>query len=73
MIQDRSIAVEAAIVRIMKSRRSLEHTELMQEVMQLLQGFKPAPKLIKERIELLIDRDYLERDSENTSVYKYVA
>ena len=45
----------------------------MQEVMQLLQGFKPAPKLIKERIENLIERDYVERDSDNASIYKYVA
>ena len=71
--QDRSIAVEAAIVRVMKARKELEHTELMQEVMQVLQGFKPAPKLIKARIENLLERDYLEREADNPSLYKYVA
>ncbi len=65
--------MEAAIVRVMKSRKQMEHTELMQEVLQVLQGFKPAPKQIKERIENLIERDFLERDSEISSLYKYVA
>jgi len=42
-MEDRSIAIEAAIVRIMKSRRKLDHTSLVQEVMQALQMFKPSP------------------------------
>jgi hypothetical protein len=30
--EDRSIAIEAALVRIMKSRRKYDHTSLVQEV-----------------------------------------
>lgn len=71
--EDRSIAIEAAIVRIMKSRRKLEHTSLIQEVMAALQMFKPSPQVIKSKIEQLIDREYLERDPEDKSAYRYLA
>jgi len=71
--EDRSIAIEAAIVRIMKSRKRLDHTSLVQEVIQVLQMFKPHPIAIKQKIEQLIEREYLERDSEDRTVYKYLA
>jgi len=35
--------------------------------------FKPSPKIIKEKIEQLIEREYLERDSEDKGIYKYLA
>jgi len=53
---------EAAIVRVMKNRKSLDHNNLVTEVISQLQGrFSPAPAMIKKRIEALIDREYLER------------
>lgn len=36
-----------------------------------LSSFKPAD--LKKRIESLIDRDYMERDKENSNQYNYVA
>ena len=71
--EDRSIAIEAAIVRIMKSRKKLEHNQLVQEVMQSLRVFKPNPVQIKTKIEHLIEKDYLERDPEDKNVYRYLA
>eukprot|EP00871_Galdieria_phlegrea_P003715 jgi/Galph1/4344/GphlegSOOS_G3022.1 len=72
--EDRRHAIEAAIVRIMKSRKSLDHQRLIVEVsQQLMQLFQPDPKIIKARIEDLITREYLERDEQNPFVYKYVA
>jgi cullin 1 len=41
--EDRSIAIEAAIVRIMKSRKKLDHTSLVQEVILSLRMFRPNP------------------------------
>jgi cullin 1 len=67
--EDRSIAIEAAIVRIMKARKTLQHQQLIAEVLSQLAFFKPNPRVIKRRIETLIDREYLERSSENTNVY----
>jgi len=71
--EDRSIAIEAAIVRIMKARKTLQHQQLISEVLSQLAFFKPNPKLIKRRIEALIDREYLERDPESTTTYRYLA
>ena len=71
--EDRSIAIEAAIVRIMKSRKKLEHNQLVQEVMQSLRVFKPNPVQIKTKIEHLIEKDYLERDPDDKNVYRYLA
>jgi len=71
--EDRSIAIEAAIVRIMKMRRQLSHQQLVTEVLTQLSTFRPNPKLIKQRIEHLIEREYLERDPNQASMYRYLA
>ncbi|WZZ84119.1 hypothetical protein YC2023_104691 [Brassica napus] len=72
--KDRRYAIDASLVRIMKSRKVLPHQQLVSEcVEQLSRMFKPDIKMIKKRIEDLISRDYLERDTENPSTFKYVA
>jgi hypothetical protein len=50
--EDRSIAIEAAIVRIMKTRKVLGHQQLVSEVLAQLAFFRPNPKA---RIGALIE------------------
>jgi cullin 3 len=74
VLEARKNGVEAAIVRIMKSRKTLEHNNLMAEVVkQLSSKFPTEPSFIKKRIESLIEREYIERDKENRRIYHYLA
>ncbi|GJP55653.1 hypothetical protein CLOM_g14596 [Closterium sp. NIES-68] len=72
--KDRRYAIDASIVRIMKSRKVLGHQQLVLEcVEQLGRMFKPDFKVIKKRIEDLIAREYLERDKDNPNNFRYLA
>lgn len=71
---DRKHEIEAAIVRIMKSRKNMQHNLLVSEVTnQLKSRFLPSPVVIKKRIESLIEREYLARANEDMKMYTYVA
>jgi cullin 1 len=71
--EDRTHTIEAAIVRIMKTRKEMQHSLLISEVVQQLIFFKPAPKAVKRCIENLIDREYLERHESQPGHYRYLA
>lgn len=72
--EDRRHMVEATIVKVMKTRRRLDHNSLICETSKILsQKFVPDPIMIKKRIESLIEREYLERDNEDRKYYKYIA
>ncbi|XP_054712277.1 cullin-4A-like [Uloborus diversus] len=72
VFQDRQYQIDAAIVRIMKMRKSLSHNLLITELYDQLK-FPVKPTELKKRVESLIDRDYLQRDKDNTNQYHYVA
>ncbi|KAJ1397363.1 Cullin protein, partial [Ochromonadaceae sp. CCMP2298] len=71
--EDRSVAIEAAIIQIMKASLTLSHTQLVTQVRSQLfsssPGFRNAARVIKRRIEALIDREYLERDEGDSQMY----
>ncbi|OEL38156.1 Cullin-1 [Dichanthelium oligosanthes] len=72
--KDRRFAIDAALVRIMKSRKIMTHQNLVAKcVEQLSRMFKPDIKMIKKRIEDLITREYLERDKDVANSYRYLA
>ncbi|EMP31933.1 Cullin-4A [Chelonia mydas] len=72
VFQDRQYQIDAAIVRIMKMRKTLCHNLLVSELYNQLK-FPVKPGDLKKRIESLIDRDYMERDKDNPNQYHYVA
>jgi len=72
--EDRKMYLQAAIVRIMKSRKVLKHNALIQEVLsQSKARFAPSISIIKKCIEMLIDKQYIERTQNSTDEYSYVA
>lgn len=73
ILEERRPLIDAAIVRIMKSRKTLEHQQLIAEVTrQLSSRFQPDPAVIKIQIEQLIEREFLERDKSDMKLYRYV-
>lgn len=72
VFQDRQYQLDAAIVRIMKTRKKLLHNTLVTEVFDHLR-FPVRAQDVKTRIESLIERDYLHRDKEKPNQYNYVA
>jgi cullin 1 len=62
--------IDAAIVRIMKTRKTLKHPQLAAEVVdQLKARFMPSGTDIKKRIESLIEQEYLDRYENFRSTY----
>eukprot|EP01027_Heterolobosea_sp_BB2_P017552 GEZU01024849.1.p1 GENE.GEZU01024849.1~~GEZU01024849.1.p1 ORF type:complete len:563 (+),score=189.58 GEZU01024849.1:85-1773(+) len=71
---DRVCVLDAAIVRVMKTRKTMRIQDLIQEtISQVAERFQPDPKVIKKRMESLMERDYLQRQADNPSVVEYLA
>ncbi|UYV73228.1 CUL1 [Cordylochernes scorpioides] len=72
VVLNREVVMEAAMVRVMKSRKQLSHEDLLEEVtLSLRSRFKVDIELFKKCVEHLIEMDYLERGDHN-GIYKYV-
>ncbi|CCH58386.1 hypothetical protein TBLA_0A05930 [Henningerozyma blattae CBS 6284] len=70
---ERQMFLEACIVRIMKAKRQLPHTTLVNECMaQAHQRFVAKISMIKRAIDSLIQKEYLERCNDGES-YRYLA
>ncbi|KAM3087991.1 hypothetical protein ACMFMG_002056 [Clarireedia jacksonii] len=69
--QDRQYETQAAIVRIMKSRKKMTHQNLVAEVINQTKARGAVePAEIKKNIEKLIEKDYIERED---GMYSYMA
>ena len=70
--RDRLYLIDAVLVRIMKARKTILHQQLIPQVLEQIKV--PAlPADVKHRIESLIEREYMERDSKDRNRYNYLA
>ncbi|KAI9476498.1 MAG: Cullin [Benjaminiella poitrasii] len=68
--EDRRMYIQAAIVRIMKSRQMLPHVQLVQEIFdQANSRFSPSVVMIKKCIEQLLEKQFIARKERDTYVY----
>ncbi|CAM2725880.1 unnamed protein product [Rotaria socialis] len=66
--------IDAAIVRIMKAHKTMQHIELIMKVIHSLKGrFQLTCKVVETRIESLIEREYLSCATHNRKQYNYMA
>lgn len=72
VLADRQFQIDAAVVRILKNKKKINHNELISELFNALE-IPVKPYDLKKRIELLIEREYLERDKDNPAYYTYIA
>ncbi|CAF0813665.1 unnamed protein product [Rotaria sordida] len=72
VVQDRHYQIDAAIVRIMKTRKTLSHAQLISEVFSQLK-FPLSTGVVKTRIESLLEREYMKRSADNANIYEYLA
>ena len=71
--KDRAYSLEAAIVRLMKTRKALQQTQLEVEVMATSNMFfVVTPELVQLCLDNVIKRDYVERDETDPGLLVYV-
>lgn len=70
--EDRNFECQAAVVRILKSRKRIAHAELIAEVITATKKRGVlAPTDIKKNIDRLIEKEYCEREEDGW--YSYIA
>ncbi|CAD8209055.1 unnamed protein product [Paramecium pentaurelia] len=69
--KQREFVVDSQLVRLMKSKKTIKHHELLENCQSMISIFKPDVLFIKKRIENLIERDYIRRDEKDWNIYHY--
>jgi len=61
-------------VRIMKAKKELSYEQLKNETVDAVKShFVPEVSVIKQRIAVLVEQEYLRRDEDDMNLYIYVA
>lgn len=69
---ERQVIIQATSVKILKTRKTIAYQELITENLGMITMFKAQPAMIKEQIEVLIQRGYMERDPKNKKMLIYL-
>lgn len=71
---ERGQAIQAAIVRMMKARRQAKYQDIVEEVARMMKiRFTAQPADIKTNLEVLIEKEYVERVPDHPDIFTYLA
>ncbi|KAI5986245.1 Cullin-domain-containing protein [Pisolithus albus] len=71
--EERKHVIQAAIVRTMKAQKTMKSQALIEEVIsQLSQRFVPNVSDVKKAIDVLLERDYIERTEGAPDTFAYI-
>jgi cullin 1 len=71
---DRKLVLQAAIVRVMKARKSLAFQRLVGEVLEhVAERFRAPVPLVKMAIEQLVEKEFLRRDEKEPTLFHYIS
>jgi hypothetical protein len=71
---DRKLVLQAAIVRVMKARKSLPFQRLVGEVLEhVAERFRAPVPLVKLAIEQLVEKEFLRRDDKESTLFHYIS
>ena len=66
--------LDAAIVRIMKANKTMTYEKIKTATIEAVKShFAPQVGLIKQRVDYLVEAEYLERDRAERNKFHYVA
>ncbi|CAL1696829.1 unnamed protein product [Somion occarium] len=71
---DRKHVLDAAIVRVMKAKKELHNEQLKTGIIDAVKShFVPSVQLIKERIDAMVEEEYIKRRHDDNNVFIYLA
>ena len=71
---ERKSLLDAAIVRIMKANQKLMYEEIKtQTIRAVSKHFSPDIQTIKQRVDSLVESEYMRRDEDDRNLFYYIA
>lgn len=72
VLQDRKYYIDAAVVKTMKARKTMKHSELVAEVLRMTR-FPCEVDQIVARFKYLMEAEYMKPDEKDDKLYHYLA
>ena len=64
--------IDSVIVRVMKARKIENYNQLLEDVTRQIKMFLAQPAMIEQRIESLIEKEFLKRDDDDETKFIYL-
>ncbi|CAG9310481.1 unnamed protein product [Blepharisma stoltei] len=72
ILNERRNIIDSILIKIAKKSKIIKHQDMIEEVLQEMQNFKPRVPMINDQIESLINREFLMRSENDNTVYHYI-